>query len=539
MPTRPDVPQPSGNARAEERPAKRIATASAADADKLHAATRDRGAATNAAADLPATAASASAAGGSRTAGADGSSSSSQAAASRSSTSAPLTGPSSSTLASRITYVESLDLFQFIAAMPADVLHALYVDAACNQAVFRSCSELEQLLLLRLIFLGDIHVSERALLLWANADSTSDLRSALSTLFTRRLLLHELPAAPAEASGGVPSRPAAKAAQYRVVPEFGKTLLKHILEGPRKKDVVILAESPAPLHSTQTSGNSRNKRERFCSCNPDVSKSTSGNTPAFSATYLHAAGAPTKESLIAHSRQQWDRLLRFIVAGGVNSNPPTSSSEAIGDAGKPDSAFPMGGDAASSSAASSAVGLSEGQHVMNSTSFLQPENEPLEADEEHEPPLEPPCEAVIQILKRRRLIYGSEARTGGDSSPLPSSSSSAKASHMPAPTSVTGQSVGISHEAFSWLLKDLRSQMTSLVVEYMLGQDDGLLLPTPTDKTGKSAPPAGDVDGAVSSKTKRQIAANRVSQLRNSLLLIHSSTPLFALCTAIAEEVGR
>ncbi|EKX74165.1 conserved hypothetical protein [Theileria equi strain WA] len=79
------------------------------------------------------------------------------------------------------------NIFNYLKQLDERVWHRLFLSRACLRAIFRSLGELEQLIIFRLLYIQQA-VSERALKLWMSSDAIGELRQSLSVLQSYKIL---------------------------------------------------------------------------------------------------------------------------------------------------------------------------------------------------------------------------------------------------------------------------------------------------------------------------------------------------------------
>ncbi|KAL8448460.1 hypothetical protein Emed_003794 [Eimeria media] len=135
---------------------------------------------------------------------------------------------------------------------------------------------------------------------------------------------------------------------------------------------------------------------------------------------------PSRQQLLLHSQRKWEQLLRYVV-GASEGGPPGSSSS--------------GGPSA------------DLLKVLRRKSLLCQETSSKGS--------------FLQQQQQQQFLYGKGSALGGSSGGGPSSSGGMQAGGAPEYT--------MAREAFSWLLKDLKAQLCSLLLEFLYLVDGGLL----------------------------------------------------------------
>ncbi|EPR60186.1 general transcription factor IIH polypeptide 4 GTF2H4 [Toxoplasma gondii GT1] len=393
------------------------------------------------------------------------------------------------------SYVENIGLYDYIFSLPAAIRHYLFSFTPGCVACFASLCELDRLIVLRLLFIQQ-HVSERAMRLWVAPGSAADLRRSLQRLVSPcRMLVTSVQDSPsrhgaadkARASSGHPADARAASpphqpsssgrqgshqaqhltTQYSLAAPLKQTLLQYVLGGPSRP--------AAPFLRVPAEGSFQ---------------------------------FPTKSQLVNHSRKQWDALLRFIVEGERGSFACSEERGGAAREAEAEETRTKGDDRGHTA---------DGQHL--GTGKKRRKSDKLSTPG--------PCEDLVKVLSRRRLLC---RRTKSRRSllalptvaPAPSVSQAAYGG-PPSPTAPTS-AAAMSREAFSWILKDLKSQVNSLVVEFLFLLDGGVLTNAAHDAGGRSsgpnsAPASGGSDREKSSSCgKRQAvgqagAAHRAGEL--------------------------
>ncbi|KAL8437810.1 hypothetical protein ACSSS7_000691 [Eimeria intestinalis] len=138
---------------------------------------------------------------------------------------------------------------------------------------------------------------------------------------------------------------------------------------------------------------------------------------------------PSKQQLMLHSQRKWEQLLRYVV-GASEGGPPGSNSP--------------GGPSA------------DLLKVLRRKSLLCQETFSKGS--------------LLQQQQHQQLLYGGGTALGSNSSGVPGSSSSSGIMQAGG-----GPEYTMAREAFSWLLKDLKAQLCSLLLEFLYLVDGGLL----------------------------------------------------------------
>eukprot|EP00921_Rhytidocystis_pertsovi_P003071 GHVQ01005118.1.p1 GENE.GHVQ01005118.1~~GHVQ01005118.1.p1 ORF type:complete len:689 (+),score=60.57 GHVQ01005118.1:272-2338(+) len=251
------------------------------------------------------------------------------------------------------------DLCEYMSGLSAEVWGMLYRDNSVVTAVYKSLSELEQIIVMRLVFMR-LPVSERLLRLWMQPNHEALVKKAITSLRSRNVVY--LKSQDAEKA----AKSSQEVAQYLLQQELQLTLQNMILRGFSLSGCTLLSRSAG----------------------------------GFSGIRI-----PSHQELHQYSRRRWDSLLRWMMS---DSNAKSAGND----------------DSAST--------VSSGYQTASKTDEDLPER---------------PCEDVVLILGRRNLVSQNLAAKGR----------------------------GMSREAFSWLLKDLQSQICSVVVEFLMILDDGFL----------------------------------------------------------------
>ncbi|CBZ54742.1 hypothetical protein NCLIV_051680 [Neospora caninum Liverpool] len=404
-----------------------------------------------------------------------------------------------------LRFVFSIGLYDYIFSLPAAIPHYLFSFTPSCVACFASLCELDRLILLRLLFIQQ-HVSERAMRLWVGPGSAGDLRRSLQRLVSPcRMLVASVqdasaakqpsdrtkqaasgessesphtsaPSRPSQASSGRPGSQAQHlTTQYSLAAPLKQTLLQYVLGGPSRPAAPFL------------------------------------RLPAEDSFQF-----PTKGELVNHSRKQWDALLRFSVEGERDlfacveerSNGGIVLRETHLEGGRAQSAKPAdeksreGEGGPSDERGGGADGYTTGAKKRRKSDKLATPG---------------PCEDLVKVLNRRRLLCRRTKSRRSlltlpvSPSPPPSSSLSSAVSpaaslHPPAaqPAPAAASAAAMSREAFSWILKDLKSQVNSLVVEFLFLLDGGVLTNAAHDAGGRSNGPLHSAPAAGAAADREQ-----------------------------------
>ncbi|PFH37093.1 general transcription factor IIH polypeptide 4 GTF2H4 [Besnoitia besnoiti] len=409
------------------------------------------------------------------------------------------------------SYVESIGLYDYIFSLPASIPHYLFSFTPGCVACFAALCELDRLIILRLLFLQQ-HVSERAMRLWVGPGSAGDLRRSLQRLVSPCRML----------STSVQDSSSAAAQAGKTPPPQGegkaRTSPAPASASPGAAGGTAAASTPSPASCSAASASPASAASAAAGLGGRPGQAQAhlmtqyalvaplkhtllqyvlGGPSRAAAPFLHmpAEGTfrfPTKTELIHHSRKQWDALLRFIVEGERGSFA-CAEERGVG-AGEPD----VGGLAAAG-AAPEGEGSAEPREREGAGGKKKRKGDKGGGGGGG------PCEDLIKVLNRRRLLcrrtksrrslltlpvspaqpvasMSSLASAPPGASPLHATLSASAASPT-APTSAAA----MSREAFSWILKDLKSQVNSLVVEFLFLLDGGVLTNAAHDAGGRGS----------------------------------------------------